>query len=153
VAVEIYRVCDQLCREDPGLQLKARTVKEGGSWKGKYLVMTATDVEDHALRSELARRGFRAPGVQNVDQFSYVEYFRSDIGPVYHMRTSAGSGGASGAFIMGKAAIEYLHPEYVISAGVCFGLREEKQALGDIIISEHIHDYERIRLSPSRPED
>jgi nucleoside phosphorylase len=54
---------------------------------------------------------------------------------------------------MGKNAIEFLSPEYVISVGVCFGLREDKQAIGDIVVSEHIHDYEKFRVSDLRPED
>src|SRR5260221_8292877 len=118
------------------------------SWKGKYLIMTATDSEDRALRTELAAGGFTRPIVQNAERLSYVEYFRSDIGRVYHVRTSAGSGGASGAFIIGKNAIELLKPEYMISVGVCFGLRKDKQCFGDIVVSEHIHDYERFRVSP-----
>jgi nucleoside phosphorylase len=94
-----------------------------------------------------------SPIVQHKERFSYVEYFRSDIGRVYHVRTSSGSGGASGAFIMGKNAIESLDPEYVISVGICFGLREEKQKIGDIVVADHVHDYERFRLSPTKPED
>jgi nucleoside phosphorylase len=41
----------------------------------------------------------------------------------------------------------------VISVGVCFGLRKDRQRIGDVVVSEHIHDYERFRVSPSRPED
>ncbi len=60
---------------------------DGWAWKGKYLIMTATDSEDLALRTEFAARGFSKPIVQNAERFSYVEYFRSDIGRVYHVRT------------------------------------------------------------------
>jgi len=54
---------------------------------------------------------------------------------------------------MGKNAIDRLNPKYVISVGICFGLQETKQALGDVVISEMIHDYERQRVSKVRPED
>jgi len=54
---------------------------------------------------------------------------------------------------MGKNCIERLDPEYVISVGICFGLREDKQFLGDIVISEFIHDYEKMRYSEKRFED
>ena len=152
-AAELYRASEHLCRDLPAAQARRQTMTNAHSWIGKYLIMTATDNEDQALRTEFAARGFTRPIVQNADRLSYVEYFRSDIGRVYHVRTSAGSGGASGAFIMGKNAIELLKPEYVISVGVCFGLREDKQRIGDIIISEHVHDYEKFRVSPTRPED
>ena len=122
------------------------------AWRGRYLVTTATDTEDQALRSEFAARAFK-PIVVDAEKLSYVEYFRSDIGRVYHVRTSAGSGGASGSFVTGKNAVELLMPEYVISIGVCFGLREDQQQIGDIVVSEHIHDYERLRVSDTKPED
>jgi len=150
---ELYRASEQLCRDSPAVEGRRQTMTDGWAWKGKYLIMTATDSEDLALRTEFAARGFSKPIVQNAERFSYVEYFRSDIGRVYHVRTSTGSGGASGAFLIGKNAVELLKPEYVISVGVCFGLRKDKQRIGDIVVSEYIHDYERFRVSPSRPED
>ena len=152
-AAELYRASEQLCRESPAAQARKQTMTDAQSWRGKYLIMTATDSEDRALRAQFGARGFTAPIVQHAERFSYVEYFRSDIGRVYHVRTSAGSGGASGAFITGKNAIELLQPEYIISVGVCFGLREETQCIGDIIVSDHIHDYEKLRVSSSRFED
>jgi nucleoside phosphorylase len=150
---ELYRAAERLCRDSSAAGARGRTMTDTETWRGKYLVMTATDSEDVALRAEFRIRGFSEPIVQNTERLSYVEYFRSDIGRVYHVRSSTGSGGASGAFIVGKNAIALLEPEYVISVGACFGLRKDKQCIGDIVISEHIHDYERFRISSSRPED
>lgn len=152
-AAELYRTSEQLCSKVPAAAGRRARMADAQSWKGKYLVMTATDSEDHALRNEFTSRGFTSPIVRNSERFSYGEYFRSDIGRVFHVRTSAGSGGASGSFVMGKNAIEFLNPEYVISVGICFGLHEGKQNIGDIIVSEHVHDYERFRVSETRPED
>jgi nucleoside phosphorylase len=152
-AAELYRASERLCRDSPVARGRSQMMTDAQSWKGKYLIMTATDSEDHALRTEFTARGFTTPVVRNAERFSYVEYFRSDIGRVYHVRTSAGSGGASGAFIMGKNAVDLLTPEYVVSVGVCFGLREDKQKIGDIVISEYVHDYERLRLSTTDFQD
>jgi nucleoside phosphorylase len=152
-AAELYRAAEELCRDSSSAQRRRMTMPDSASWRIKYLIMTATDIEDRALRVEFKARGFTAPIVQNLDKLSYVEYRRSDIGRVCHVRTSAGSSGSSGAFIMGKNAVDQLKPDYVISVGVCFGLREEDQALGDIVVSEYIHDYERVRVSVSRAED
>lgn len=123
------------------------------TWKGQYLVVTATDVEDRVLQTVLGERGFSQPTVMHDERFAYVERFRSDVGRIFHLRTSAGSGGSSGAFIMGKNAIDRLNPKYVISVGICFGLQESKQTLGDVVISEYIHDYEKQRVSKERPEN
>ena len=54
---------------------------------------------------------------------------------------------------MGKNAVESLNPKYVISVGICFGLREKDQKLGDVVVSEMVHDYEKQRVSKTRPED
>ena len=123
------------------------------TWKGQYLIVTATDVEDQVLHKLLDERSFSAPVIVSEERFSYVERFRSDVGRIFHLRTSAGSGGASGSYIMGKNAIECLKPKYVISVGICFGLQQKRQALGDVVISEMVHDYEKQRVSKDRPED
>lgn len=148
-AVEIYRASEELAKKVIG-DLR---MPDALSWKGQYLLVTATDVEDRVLQQSLHARGFGPPVVVNEDRFSYVERFRSDVGRIFHLRTSAGSGGASGAFIMGKNAIDLLNPKFVISVGICFGLQESKQKLCDVVISEHIHDYEQQRVSKEKPEN
>jgi nucleoside phosphorylase len=148
-AIEIYRASEELARKAAG----GLTMPDALSWKGQYLIVTATDVEDRVLQRSLDARAFSQPVVVNEDRFSYVERFRSDVGRIFHLRTSAGSGGASGAFIMGKNAVDSLNPKFVISVGICFGLQEKKQKLCDVAISEMIHDYERQRVSKEKPED
>ena len=129
-AAALYRASELLCRDDPALKARRSTMPDAQSWKGRYLIMTATDSEDHALRQEFQFRGFSQPTVINAERFSYVDYFRSDVGRVHHVRTSTGSTGASGAMVMGKNAVEKLNPDYVISVGVCFGLREGNKIWG-----------------------
>jgi purine-nucleoside phosphorylase len=148
-AVEIYRASEELAKKVAG----EFAMPDALSWKGQYLIVTATDQEDRVLQRSLTARGFGPPSVVNEDRFSYVERFRSDVGRIFHLRTSAGSGGASGAFIMGKNAIDCLKPKFVISVGICFGLQKGKQQLGDVVISELVHDYERHRVSKEKPED
>ncbi|MDR2669214.1 MAG: hypothetical protein LBC14_04595 [Desulfovibrio sp.] len=44
-------------------------------------------------------------------------------------------------------AIYKFSPEYVIMAGIAFGLKDDKQSIGDILISTEIIDYETGKLS------
>lgn len=148
-AIEIYKASEQLVKTTAG----GIAMPDALTWKGQHLIVTATDLEDRVLQKVLDVRGFSAPVVVHDERFSYIERFRADVGRVFHLRTSAGSGDASGAFIMGKNAIDRLNPKYVISAGICFGLQESKQRLGDVVVSEMIHDYEKQRVSKERPED
>lgn len=141
-------------------QLVSRCLSEGKlimadalSWRGIYLLMTATDIEDRVLNEVLTERGFTNPEVKHATRFSYLTRFRSDVGRIFLVRTSAGSGGSSGAFVVGKNALEELKPRFVISVGICFGLLPDKQKLGDVVVSEQVHDYERQRVSKERPED
>jgi purine-nucleoside phosphorylase len=148
-AIEIYRASEELVKATVG----GMAMPDALTWKGQYLIVTATDLEDRILQQVLDEKGFSQPVVVNDERFSYIERFRADVGRIFHLRTSAGSGGASGAFIMGKNAIDRLNPKYVISVGICFGLQEKKQNLGDVVVSEMIHDYEKQRVSKERPED
>ena len=147
-ATEIYRTSEPLVRAAGAIEMP-----DALTWKGQYLIVTATEVEDRILHTVLTERGFSQPVVVNTDKFSYLERFRSDVGRIFHLRTSAGSGGSSGAFIMGKNAIDRLNPQFVVSVGICFGLQETKQAIGDVVVSDMIRDYEKQRVSKEKPED
>ncbi|MGJ4956901.1 hypothetical protein ACQR1H_14730 [Bradyrhizobium sp. HKCCYLRH2015] len=148
-AAEIYRASEELGKKVAG----GLTMPDALSWQGQYLLVTATDLEDRVLQSAMDARGFSPPEVVNEERFSYLVRFRSDVGRVFHVRTSAGSGGASGAFIMGKNAIDCLKPKFVIAVGICFGLKEKKQHLCDVVVSELIYDYESQRVSKQKPEN
>jgi nucleoside phosphorylase len=152
-ASQIYRVTEHLCATDRAAATRKSEMPDALGWKGKYLIFTATDIEDAELHSTMKTRGFSDPVVENHSKFTCLTRFRADIGRVFHVRTSAGSGGASGAIIMGTNAIDDLRPQFVISVGICFGLDESKQRLGEIVVSEMIHDYEKKRVSQLRPED
>jgi len=152
-ASQIYRVTERLCATNIAAAMRKSEMPDALGWKGRYLIFTATDVEDSELHSVMKARGFSDPVVEHHDKFTCLTRFRADIGRVFHVRTSAGSGGASGAMIMGNIAIEELKPQFVISLGICFGMDESKQKLCDVVVSEMIHDYEKKRVSDLRPED
>jgi nucleoside phosphorylase len=68
-----------------------------------------------------------------------------------HITTSAGSLGANSAGGVLGPAIRHLGTDFVISAGICFGLKPAqkgagKQNLGDVVFSSHLQDYETVRL-------
>lgn len=41
-------------------------------------------------------------------------------------------------------------PDYVILTGICYGLQEQEQQIGDILVSQRLHDIDRQRLMDSR---
>jgi nucleoside phosphorylase len=113
--------------------------------KLKLLLLTATDIEDEELHAALKRSGFNQEQARSFGK-GFSHYFsRGSILEIYHVRTSAGSLGANSAGFASSEAIQAFEPAYVISVGICFGLKEESQKLCDILVSEIIVDYETVR--------
>jgi len=79
---------------------------------------------------------------------------------VYHAISEMGSGGSGGMQQTVEKAISALDPGAVIAVGIAFGVNEEKQALGDILVSKLLRLYDlqrvgkrsRIVLRGARPD-
>lgn len=79
---------------------------------------------------------------------------------VYHAISEMGSGGSGGMQQTVEKAINALDPGAVIAVGIAFGVNEEEQAIGDIIVSKMLRLYElqrvgngsRIVLRGARPD-
>jgi nucleoside phosphorylase len=118
---------------------------------GLILITTATDTEDAALFSALHESGFSRTTPLKAGAGFVQEFGRGLRDRVVHLRTSAGSMGVNSAGGTLPPVIASLQPDYIISAGICFGLKpakyeQGKQELGDVIISGHVQDYESERL-------
>ncbi len=114
--------------------------------KTTFLLMTATDSEDQALIRELAVRGFKNTTTVLLGSSYGAKYTNASSTEIIHVRSNAGSTGSSGSELVSSDAIREASPEYVISLGICFGLKDDKQNLGDVLVSEEIIDYEKTRL-------
>lgn len=154
---EFYeRGCEEINKY--AAELSARNLKEFiGTWTEsittedngmkKVLILTATDVEDEALDGALLACGLRDEHpffAQNVAVRSYSPYRGIKL---FHVRSSAGSEGPSGSSLVAKDAISIIEPDYVISVGICFGTKKDKNKICDIIVSTEIFDYESGRQS------
>lgn len=59
---------------------------------------------------------------------------------------SQGTVGPAGALTVTADAIRHLAPHYALIVGICYGLRPDRQRLGDILISEKITDLDHAKL-------
>ncbi|MDZ4086945.1 MAG: hypothetical protein U1E69_09090 [Tabrizicola sp.] len=109
------------------------------------LLLTATDTEDDAVRGALALNGFKHQGFRSAGKAVASEYSRGANQKIFHVRSSAGSTGASGSELTANDAFTAIQPNYTISVGICFGLKRGKQSIGDILVSEMVTDYEMVR--------
>ncbi|WP_438346188.1 phosphorylase family protein [Methylorubrum populi] len=118
-------------------------VTKRSSSKKPLLLFTATDTEDAALRAMLAVRGYIRLELRPMSGFTGA-LFRNDSGTsIWHVRTSAGSSGTHGSARVSELAIRQISPAVVFSVGICFGVDEKKQKLGDVVVSEYVCAYER----------
>ena len=79
-----------------------------------------------------------------------------DLGPVYFagvgevevalVKSEMGAHNILAAQETGKKAVRLMKPKAIICLGVCFGLLEEKQNLGDLLISRKIQRYFPVRV-------
>lgn len=117
---------------------------------GLVAITTATDSEDAALFACLEAHGFARSRVLRVGEGVLQEFVRGITQRIVHIRTSAGSMGVNSAGMVLPNVLQELDVKYLVSAGICFGLKpikdgREFQKLGDVLIATHIQDYETKR--------
>jgi nucleoside phosphorylase len=110
-----------------------------------FVILTATSKEDERLNNALLLDGYRSEGLFDLGGVFCTRYRSRNDTVIFKVRTGAGAIGPSGATLVSGDAIRALKPDYVISLGICFGLDSDKQKIGDVLVAEHILDYETIR--------
>jgi len=110
-----------------------------------FVILVATSTEDERLSTALLAQNFINDGPVDLGGLFATQYRSPQNALVYKVRSSAGSIGPSGSTLVTSEAIKALRPNYVISMGICFGLKEKKHKMSDVLVSEHILDYETIR--------
>ena len=114
---------------------------------GRLLILTATDLEDTQLVNVLRRKGVQIVKVLPLEGMS-VRYFGVHRGiSVFHARSSAGASGTMGSSSVTQEAISSIKPDFVVSAGICFGMQEGKYKLADVMISSRVRLYEPQRVT------
>ncbi|MEM8638669.1 MAG: hypothetical protein AAGG51_07650 [Cyanobacteria bacterium P01_G01_bin.54] len=130
----------------------ARTVDQSSRnltpLKCDVLLVTVTSVESSAVLNtteKVTGAGYQ-PDYSNPNN---VYYHLGVIGDtrVAMVRSEMGSGGAGGSLLTVKEAIQDLEPAAVIGVGIAFGMKPDRQEIGDILISKQLQDYEPRRES------
>lgn len=81
---------------------------------------------------------------RNKNQKTYAYYFNFQGYDILHIESQV-----TGSYTIGGSADlvryvldnHYLYPTIIISLGICFGIHDEKQFLGDTIISQKVYPY------------
>lgn len=107
------------------------------------LIVTATETETKAFHEVMA------DSVLRVISGDYT-YYLGQVGQynIIHVQClQMGSLNPGGSSLTINAALqEWVHIKAVIMVGICFGFDEEKQQIGDVVVSSAIRNYETRRM-------
>ncbi len=108
--------------------------------------MSVNDTETHALLDAFI--GLGLPPVQVTKGGRTY----NDLGihggcSIVHTICEMGAGGVGASQQRTSEAIEHWQPKAIIAVGIAFGMDEKKQAIGDVLVSTQIQDYELGRLN------
>ncbi|NEQ67957.1 MAG: hypothetical protein F6K21_21120 [Symploca sp. SIO2D2] len=114
--------------------------------KADVLIVTVTKVESQAVI-----KAFEQEANHQVTQKSICDRVYFDLGTVNGARvfltqSEMGSSGLNGSSQTVAKGIDALSPLAVIMVGIAFGISEDKQAIGDILVTEHLRTYELQRI-------
>jgi formylglycine-generating enzyme required for sulfatase activity/nucleoside phosphorylase len=114
------------------------------------VIVTITTVEAQAVLHEFS------PGNSLEREYigNHIYYSLGVHGKVqiYMAQSEMGSVTRGGSLMTVSEVIEDLKPQAIIMCGIAFGLRKEKQTLGDILIAEKLGVYEPQKLDINKGE-
>jgi nucleoside phosphorylase len=123
--------------------------KEYGTGAPRVLLVTATAVErDAVLRLSAAVVGSAA-----TQEFGRCGYFRiGDIGgvTVFLVQAEMGSVSPGASLSTTLDAIDDIKPNAVIMVGIAFGVDENKQEIGEVLVSRQLQLYDPARIGTDK---
>jgi len=113
---------------------------------GVALIVTVTDVETKATHDKLNPINGYSNILQVYDDDS--TYYFGVLGKynIVHVQSNMGSVGRDSAIMTISSAVKTLKPKFVIMVGIAFGVNDEKQNIGDVLIAEGIIPYDNKRV-------
>lgn len=119
--------------------------------KADLLLITVNEHETTSLLAAFEQLNGKARPVQ-IDQRVYRDLGSVNGTTVFHAISEMGSGGLGAAHQTVNRAISALHPQAVIGVGIAFGVSEQKQRIGDILLSKQLMLYEPQRVGTTHTQ-
>jgi nucleoside phosphorylase len=120
----------------------------GGPGDGapRILLMTVTRVETRAVFERIRALTGQEPSYYGSGDVCYFDLGLMGGARVFLTQSQMGAGGPGGAQSTASKALEKLAPVSVIMTGIAFGMSSETQAIGDVLVSRQLQDYEPQRV-------
>ena len=110
--------------------------------KADVLIVTVTEVESHAVMDVFREATGKDAKPELVANELYLDLGDINSSRVFMALSGMGAGGLGGSQERVRKAIEALSPAAVIMVGIAFGINEQKQAIGDVLLSERLMLYD-----------
>jgi nucleoside phosphorylase/tetratricopeptide (TPR) repeat protein len=114
------------------------------------LIVTVTDEESRAEMNVLREATGKDPKPEPIGDRIYLDLSEVNGGRVFMALSGMGTGGVGGSQEGVRKGIEALSPSAVIMVGIAFGINEQKQAIGDVLVSERLMLYDLQRAGTDK---
>lgn len=106
------------------------------------LIVTVTDVESRAVMDVFREATGKKVKSELIDDELYLDLGTINGSRAFMALSGMGSGGVGGSQERVRKGIEALSPTAVIMVGIAFGINEQKQSIGDVLVAERLMLYD-----------
>lgn len=117
---------------------------------GSILIVTATKTETRAVLEVFSQAAGEAWTRQVIGSKTYYYLGTHGGALVYMVQSEPGTAVPGGALMTVRQAMQDLRPQAAIMCGFAFGLRPDKQRLGDILVAKQLLSYEPQKVDLER---
>jgi nucleoside phosphorylase len=114
--------------------------------KADILIVTVTKVESEAVMKVFQEATGKATHPECIGDRMYHDLSEINGVHVFMAISEMGAGGLGASQQAVQKGIDALHPSAVIMVGIAFGVNEQKQAIGDILVSQQLWLYDLQRI-------
>jgi formylglycine-generating enzyme required for sulfatase activity/nucleoside phosphorylase len=112
----------------------------------RILLVAVTEVEVWSILRQFSSETTPCEYCQGDRSYFYLGI--SDLGDIFLAQSEMGTATPGGAITTICRAIDHLKPDLVIMCGIAFGLRPDKQEIGQILVSHQIEYYDSQKIPP-----
>ncbi len=114
--------------------------------KADILIVTATEVESRAVLQTFERATGRKAMSRSIDDRMYFDLGAVNKAGLFLTQSEMGTSGLDASLQTVRKGIEALNPAAVIMVGIAFGVNEQEQTIGDILVTEQLRLYDLQRV-------
>jgi len=115
------------------------------------LLVTVTEIEAKAVLSTFSQAAGQPWKRHPIGGKTYYALGRISGAEIYMVQSEMGTATPGGALMTVRQAAEDLHPIAAIMVGIAFGMRPDKQDMGDILVSKQLMAYEPGKIKSKKP--